>query len=61
MKKSGFLIKFIICDFGNRLSQNLGTHGIPRLHHLWNSGPPTNFGGQAPPDYSEFDFIGLYV
>jgi hypothetical protein len=34
------------------------TRGFPRLLHLWTSGPPTDFGGQASHDYSWFGFIG---
>jgi hypothetical protein len=41
-----------------RLSRAFGTRGFPRLHHLWSSGPPTYFGGQASHDYSWFGFIG---
>jgi hypothetical protein len=38
---------------------DLGIRGFPRLRHLWSSGPPTIYGGQASHDYSWFGFIEL--
>jgi len=41
-----------------RLSRVLGTRGFPRLHHIWHSGPPNGYGGQASHDCSWFGFVG---
>jgi hypothetical protein len=46
-------------NLGNPAIPNLGIRGFPRLRHLWSSGPPTGYGGQASHDYSWFGFIGF--
>ncbi len=45
----------------NQLLVSSWTRGFPRLLLFWNSGPPTDCGGQASSNCLEFGFVSLAV